>query len=544
MPVPHRTRLPLEGVRVADLTLVLAGPFATMLLADWGAEVIRIEPLQNRQPSTRGRYLRPTAEHIIAEKHWGNAYPNWEPGRRPWNRWPAFQAHGRNKLAMTVDFNQREGIEIIQRIVAVSDIAIENNAPDTVDKLGFGYEVLRRVKPDLVMVRMPAYGLTGPHRNYRSLGAHLEGTAGHTHIRGYPDTDPTATEDVYFGDAAASLGAAYAAVLSLHEARRTGRGQLIEFAQVENLVPFFGELFLDYQMNGRIATRGGNDYYDWAPHNTYPTAGRDRWIAIAVGSEEHWRGLVQAMNSSAGPSKDSGFASLAGDPRFVTRQSRFQHRRELDEIVARWTSQRLGRWLMELLQRHGVPAGVVNDDHDACEDRHLAARGFFETLEHRDCGVHRYPGLVWKLARTPNAIRLPPPCLGEHNPCAYRELLGIAEAEYRRLEAAGHIGEEYPPHVQWSGARRAASLPKTLLVTHVPGLFVTHVPGWNPQNPSPSEPVLSQNRERRSEPSAASPESAKGQADAEGGEGRERVIPPLANSLHPSQAGTWAPLGR
>ncbi len=437
MPPRQTSPLPLQGIRVADLTLVLAGPFATTLLADWGAEVIRIEPLQNAQPSTRGRFIRPTRAYVNSEKHWGNAYPDWEPGLRPWNRWPAFQAHGRNKLAMTIDYKRTEGIDVLRRVVAVSDIVIENNAPDTVDRLGFSYPELRKVKPDLVMVRMPAYGLTGPYRRFRSLGAHLEGTAGHTLIRGYPDTDPSMTEDIYFGDAAASVGAACAAVMGLHQLRRTGRGQLIELAQVENLVPFFGELLLDYQMNGRVARASANDYRDLAPHNTYPCRGEDRWIAIAVGREEEWQGLIRAMGSPA----------WAADMRFSDRAGRFQHRRELDERVAQWTRQHEGRWLMELLQREGVPAGVVNDDRDAYEDRHLNARGFFQELDHPDCGRHRYPGIVWKLARTPNEVRLPPPCLGQHNEFAYRELLGISDADYHRLEAAGHIGQEYPPHV-------------------------------------------------------------------------------------------------
>jgi crotonobetainyl-CoA:carnitine CoA-transferase CaiB-like acyl-CoA transferase len=431
-------RLPLTGVRVTDLTVVLAGPNAATLLADWGAEVIRVEPLQVFQPTTRGRTARPSPALIEANRSWINAYPGWRPGKHPWNLWPLHQAHARNKLSMTMDLRRPEGKEVLLKLVRISDLMIENNVPETLEKLGLDYEVLRRVKPDLIMVRMPAYGLTGPYRNYRSMGSHLDGAAGHTQLRGYPDTDPTTTEDVYFGDACAAVHGALAAALALRQIRRTGRGQLIELAQTESLLPFFGEFLMDYQMNGRIAGPVGNDHYLLAPNGAYPCAGEDRWVAISVGRDIEWAGLVRAM----------GEPTWARDPRFASQAGRHADRRELDRLVSEWTAAHEDRWLMATLQREGVPAGVLNDEADAYADPQLNARGFFETLTHPDAGTHRYPGIVWRMARTPNRIRTPPATLGEHNPRIYRELLGFSAAEYDRFEREGHIGTEYPPHIR------------------------------------------------------------------------------------------------
>lgn len=437
MPSNANHHLPLEGIRVADLSLVLAGTSACTLLSDWGAEVIRLEPLQNFQPNTRGRLARPSQAYLDAAHVWVNAYPDFKPGRRPWNRWPFFQVHARNKLSMTLDMKSPEGLAILKRIVAVSDIVIENNVPETLNKLGISYPVLRKVKPDLIMVRMPGYGLTGPYANYRSLGSHLEGTAGHTYIRGYADSDPTTVEDIYFGDAAAGVTACFAAMAALHELRRTGKGQLIELAQVETVVSYFSDLLLDYQMNRRVAKPGGNDLAPFAPHNTYQCSGDDRWVAIAVSNDKEWQGLVKAM----------GNPEWASDAKFSTQAGRFKRRRELDQRITQWTRQHENQWAMARLQSFGVPAGVLNDERDAYADPHLNARGFFETLTHPDTGTHRYPGIVWKMAKTPNKIRTPPPMLGEHNKYAYAELLGVPPEEYKRLEAAGHIGDEYPPHV-------------------------------------------------------------------------------------------------
>ena len=180
-----------------------------------------------------------------------------------------------------------------------------------------------------------------------------------------------------------------------------------------------------------------NDYYNCAPHNTYPCRGHDRWIAIAVGTDEQWRAMVQVMMNP----------EWAVDARFANQDGRFQHRAEIDRHVAEWTRQYDNRWLMERLQRTGVPAGVLNDDADAYSDPHLASRGFFQELSLPDAGVHRYPGIIWELLKTPNLIRQSPAQLGQHNPFVYRDLFGFDDEEYARLEQEGHIGDRYPDHL-------------------------------------------------------------------------------------------------
>ena len=430
-------RLPLEGVRILSLAVVLAGTNVNTLLGDWGAEVIRAEPLQSFQPNTRGGMAHFPQEYIEANPIWVVAYPDWIAGDRSFNRWPFFTAHARNKRSMTIDLTKPEGRENFLRLVSLADVVVENNVPETIEKLGLTYEELRKVRPDIIMLRMPAYGLSGPYKNYRSLGAHLEGSAGHTLIRGYPDADPSLTDDVYFGDACAAVSGALAVATALHHRARTGQGQLIELSQTENLIPFFGDLILDYQMNGRLPERKANDLYTMAPHNVYSCLGEDRWVAIAVANDREWACLKRALGNPA----------WADDERFATQEGRFQHRKEIDGYVSDWTRRRDKRWVMERLQREGVRAGALNDEADAYTDPHLIARGFFEELSVEDVGTHRYPGIIWKMARTPNEIRLPPCRLGEHNEYVYRSLLGVGAQRYAELEQAGHIGMDYPPHV-------------------------------------------------------------------------------------------------
>ncbi|MCH7554049.1 MAG: CoA transferase [Chloroflexi bacterium] len=391
-------RLPLQGIRVTDLTAVLAGTNAATLLGDWGAEVIRIEPLQIVQPVTRAMLAHPAKEWIDANHNWITAYVDWDPGEQPWNRWCFYNSHGRNKLSMTADLSKPEGQEMARNLIRISDLVIENNVPDTFEKWNLGYDQVRAIKPDLVMLRMPGYGLSGRYRTYRSFGSHIEGASGHTSMRGYPDTDPTMIEDVYYGDAAAAATAAYAAIIALRQMRMTGKGQLIELTQTDTVMTMFGEHFLDYQMNGRVPRPMANDYYNFAPHNTYPCRGHDRWIAIAVGRDEQWRAMVQVMMNP----------EWADDARFTDQDGRFQHRAEIDGHVSEWTRQYDNRWLMERLQRAGVPAGVLNDDADAYSDPHLASREFFQELNLPDAGVHRYPGIIWELLKTPNRIRQRP----------------------------------------------------------------------------------------------------------------------------------------
>ncbi len=430
-------RLPLSGVRVVDLTVVWSGPHATMFLADWGAEVIRLESTKTLVRGNRGNSAHPSREVTRIQKDWTSAFPNWDPGMRPWNTFPMFTSHARNKLSMTVDIRTPEGIEVLHDLVKISDVVIENNSPEHLNKKGITYESLLRHRPDLIMVRMPAYGLEGQYSAYRAFGPHMEGVSGHTWLWGYPDMDLSARGSTYVADAAAGIGGAIAVTMALAQRRKTGEGKFIELSQVENFVPYMGDVMMDYQMNRRVQGTTGNRHHSMAPHGCYRCKGDDHWVVMSVWSDEQWRRLCEAM----------GRPELAADPSFNTSLGRFRHQDELDEAIGAWTSQQDHTVLMNTLQKAGVPCGAVMDEKDLYQDPHMVDRRFFQKMAHPDAGTHMYPGLMWKSASYPNRFRTPPCTLGEHNQYAYRELLGIGDKRYARLEALGHIATEYDSSV-------------------------------------------------------------------------------------------------
>ena len=425
-------KLPLEGIRVVDMTVVWAGPYATMFLADWGAEVIRVENLHVFQAATRGIMARPPSG-TLGIGGWPNQYVDKEPGQRPWNRHPQFNAAGRHKLSMTVDLRLPEGVEIFKKLIAISDVFIENNVPETLDKLKIPYDDLKEVNPRLIMVRMPAYGLDGPYANYRSFGSQLECTIGHTSVRGYTDTDVASRGDVFTADAGGGVMAAISTLMALRYRNRTGKGQLIELSQAEAFISYLGQPVLEYTMNGRTPESWGNRHPFKAPHGCYPCRGEDKWITIAVGSNQEWQGLCTAMSKEA----------LASDPRFEDSVSRQRNQDELDAAISEWTREQDLYEAFHLLQKHGVPAGPVLNEADAFQDPHMKERGFFQPITHPEAGTHLYPGPIWRMANTPNSLRSHPPLLGEHNEYVYKKLLSYSDQEYARLEAEGHIGMEY-----------------------------------------------------------------------------------------------------
>jgi crotonobetainyl-CoA:carnitine CoA-transferase CaiB-like acyl-CoA transferase len=429
-------KLPLEGIRVVAISVVWAGPFCTQLLADWGAEVIRVESLRHFTFLTRGfPMIRPSKEMILARPAWTTCYEKWDPGERPWNRYAIFQAHARNKLSCTMDLLQPKGLEMFKKLIAQSDVFVQNNPTDTIEKMGITYEELVKVKPDLIMTSMPGYGCTGPYKYYRAVGSNLDEAAGHTWLRRYRDTDPSQASMILFSDATSGAHAAFAVLAALRYRNRTGKGQHIDLGQTETLMPYLAEATLDYVMNGRVTDTLGNRHPSMAPHGCYPCRGEDRWITIAVATDDEWQALCRVM----------GKPELASDERFTDGLSRHRHQDALDEIIAAWTKEHDNYALMLALQQEGVAAGAVQDDRDAYNDPHLRERGFFQQVTHPDTGTHQYPGIMWKASATPNAIRTPPVTLGEHNEYVYKKLLGVSDDDYAELEKEGHIGTEPAP---------------------------------------------------------------------------------------------------
>ena len=426
--------LPLEGIRIVELTHIYAGPYASMHLADWGAELIRLETIQSLVSSTRGQYTQVTQQMVDQAKAsgsgFGMVFPNWDPGPRPWNRNPSMTSTGRNKLSVTIDLLRPEGREILGRLLQKTDVFIENNVPETMDKLNITYEWLQELNPQIIMLRMPAFGLTGPYTNFRCLGSHVDGVSGHSFSRGHPDEPPSRRGETVAADSAAGASGAFAVFMALWHRRRTGKGQLVEMSLAENFIPFMAESILDLGMNGRIRETIGNRDYRMAPHGVYPCRGEDKWMTLAVGSDEEWQGLCQVM----------GDTEMALDPRFVDAVSRWNNQDELDVVIGEWSRQQDHRELFQRLQRYGVPAGPVLDELESLEDPHLVQRGYYQPLEHPEMPTLQYHGPLWRMSKTPNKLRRPPPLLGEHNPYVYKEVMGVSDEEYSRFEAEGQIG--------------------------------------------------------------------------------------------------------
>ena len=435
---PRTGALPLEGVRVLDLTIVWAGPYCTSFLADMGAEVIRIESTQTFPPApTRGARARPNKQQLDDTALYLGGLPGRVPGARPWNRIPLFNAHARNKLSMTVDLLRPEGQEVLDRLVAVSDVFVENNPTRTMERLSISYERLSAINPRIIMLRMPAYGNSGPYKNHRGFGLHMDSVVGHTMLRGYADMDVSSVTPVLVCDAAGGTHGAFAVLAALNHLERTGEGQLIELAQAEAFIPMLGAHFMDYSMNGRNGGTRGNRH----PHaiqGCYPCEGSDRWVVVTLYDEQDWRRFIAALGEPA----------WTRDAAFADHESRLRNQDGLDVRIAEWTSERGHVDVMEALQAAGVAAGAVLDQADAYADTQLRESGFFQEAHQEDTGTHLYPGAPYRRSGAYPRFRRGPVRLGEDNEYVYKRLLGYSDDEYARLEAEGHVGMDYDESIE------------------------------------------------------------------------------------------------
>ncbi len=434
-------RLPLEGVRVVDLCVVWAGTFATLLLADLGAEVIKVENPFVLPPMTRGALAHPSKEYAAALPPAAGGYPNNDPGARPWNVHPTFVSLYRNKKSFTVDWRRPEGMEVLGKLIAKSDAVVENNATETLERLGVTYEWLRQWRDDIVMIRMAAYGSSGPYAQARALGVHLESVMGHTLIRGYDDLDPTTSTPIFSGDYLAGAQSALAVMMALWHRDRTGEGQLIEMAQAENASAMLAQGFMDYALNGREPERIGNrSIYGFCPSGVFPCRGgdvalvEDRWVSICVTSDDEWHGLVVAMGSPEWATA----ASLA------SQTGRRAQEAEIEAAIGAWTKGWDDYDLFHHLQAHGVPAAPILDGTRAFDDPHVQARGVYQPMTPFDqIGTYRFVTPFLRFPATPLTVHQPPVAMGEHNDYVYRELLDYSEAEYQGFKDRGHVSMDF-----------------------------------------------------------------------------------------------------
>ncbi|MFV0259859.1 MAG: CaiB/BaiF CoA transferase family protein [Acidimicrobiales bacterium] len=434
-------RLPLEGVRVLDLTVVWAGPACTMHLGDLGAEVIRVDNPWVFPTATRGATPRPEPHQSVTAGPLATYAPADVAGPepyRPWNAQGMYSAHARNKLSCTLDLSRPDGRDMFLRLAAHADVVVENNSVPTLDKLGIGWDALHAANPRLILVRLPPVGLSGPHADYLGFGASFEAMSGLTAIRGYRDDDPSSLTAAFHMDPTSGATGAFATMLALRRRGRTGEGELVEVAQNENMMQHIGEYFVDAARTGCRHEAAGNRHVSYAPQGAYPCAddggagGDDRWMVLSVADDDQWLGLCRAI----------GRADLADDPRLATAAGRRANHDELDAAITAWTAGRDRFAAVDACQAEGVPSGPVLDEADLVDDPHLADRGFYRPQGSYDIGTWDFPGHQWRWTGPP--MRWGPVCrMGADNDYVYRQVLGLDDAEYAALDAAGHLSMDY-----------------------------------------------------------------------------------------------------
>lgn len=397
---------PLSGIRIADFTFAWAGPHATELLGFMGAEVIKVESM--RRPDHSRRTSLTTGQVFAGMNQSG-----------------VFNDINLNKLGVRLDLTNPKAVAIAKRLVQISDIAAQNMRPGVMERLGLGYEALRAVRPDLIYLSSSALGATGPERAYVGYAPSFASIGGLAYLSGYADGDPCQLSGEI--DLISATTSAFAVLATLAHRQRTGQGQHIDLSSSEVVSVLIGEELLDYTMNGRVPGRMGNRDAAMAPHGVYPCLGTDKWLSIAVSSDEEWQGLTRAM----------GRPTWAADPRFATAAARKQHEDELDRRLAEWTRGHPARDLMARLQREGVPAAPSFDNQELYEDPHLRERGAWVEVQHPEMGRRITIAPPWKLSATPAEVTMPAPTLGQHHDYVFGELLGLSRKEMAELEREG-----------------------------------------------------------------------------------------------------------
>lgn len=431
--------LPLAGLRVIDFGEAYAGPYCCTLLADAGAEVIRVENI-HRQPANLRGQPSPAPPYI--------GYKDRDPGERPWNRSFLHNGIERNKLGITLDVSQPRGRELFLELVAESDVVVTNFARTAIERLGLSYDDLVAVNPTLVMAVVSGYGADGPYRDYAALGSTIDAVAAHQSLRGYPETAPLDSQHSYFSDAITGYTAFFAVMAALHRRRETGEGACLDLALTESLFPVIGPQIGAYSVVGEVPPALGNRDRVAAPQGCYRTLALpeepeserltgDRWIAISCRDEDEWQALLGVIGD------EDGSEQLSVDARFASLDGRHEHHDALDVILDRWTAQYDSLELMHRLQAAGVPAVALMPDSEVMDDRQLVARGYFTAVDHRDAGRYRAPSPIWRSQRHDIRLRTPAHCLGEHNREVLQGLLGVSDEEFEELETQGIVGEAY-----------------------------------------------------------------------------------------------------
>jgi len=390
---------PLADLRVIELGTLLAGPFCGQLFGDMGAEVIKVEPPGQGDPL----------------RMWGREQAH---GKSLW--WPVV---ARNKKAITLDLRQAEGQELLRQLVAKTEFLLENFRPGTLEKWGCGWEELSRINPRLIMIRVSGYGQTGPYSKRAGFGAIGEAMGGLRYVVGDPATPPSRM-GISIGDSLAATFACVGALSALHYRERTGRGQMVDSAIYEAVLAMMESLITEYDKAGYIRERTGAILPKIAPSNVYSTQDGEM-VLIAANQDTVFTRLAEAM----------GQPELAKDPRYATHTARGEHQAQLDALIGAWAGRNSRAEILRLLEKFGVPGGLIYRAPEMLADPHFAAREAIVSVPHPDFGTLKMQNVAPKLSETPGSVRSPSPKMGEHNEAIYRGLLGLSEERVQQLQA-------------------------------------------------------------------------------------------------------------
>lgn len=393
-------KLPLEGVRVADLTMMWAGPFATRILGEMGAEVIKIE----------------------SPRAWDNIrtlIP--QPGvEDPWNSSFYFNDYNRDKKSLTLDLAQEMGRATLLKLVAKCDVVIENYRADVLDNLGLGYEVLKAAKPDIILVSMAGYGKTGPEREQVGFGPIIEQMSGLASLTGYGDDGVPMKTGLSYGDPVAGMAAASAVALALIQRRKTGEGAFVDLGQREVLSTFIGEAFVAASLRGEAPMQRGNRDARYFAQGVYRCAGDEQWLAVTMRTLGEWRSVAAALD-------------LKEELTDVPKDARLD---EIDRRISGALADMDPQVALERLAKAGVPAGRVLNTVDIHADPHLDGRGFWVELPHPKMAAWKQPRSAWQFKEAQPTPRRHAPLFGEHNHEILAGIIGLSDAEIAELERA------------------------------------------------------------------------------------------------------------
>lgn len=393
-------KLPLEGYRVIDFGWAAAAPRATCLLADMGAEVIKVETRNRLDPVRFG------PDNLSRD-------PEMDP---------LFHSINRNKLGILLDLKIAEGIELIKQLVRISDVVVDNFSPGVMKRFTLDYDDLKLIKPDIIKVSFPGVGRKGPLADVVTYGPSLAGLAGLDSLIGYKGERVLGMQQAY-ADINAALFGAFAIQMALYHRKRYGEGQHIEVAQIEALLSTMPQPIMEASLNNHILGTQGNTHQLMAVHNNYPCRGDDKWISIAIMTEAEWQAFCKALGDPPWTQKKD----------FADNRNRSLNRGQLDACITQWTIDRTPQEVMETLQTAGVAAAPCADTEARYFDPHFQEREIIVNVEHPATGVDFVPKVVCNLSETPGKIKRPAPLLGEHNDYVYGELLGLSRGEIKSL---------------------------------------------------------------------------------------------------------------